>query len=698
MIDGPDAIAAPGLPSNGVTADFNHDGALDLATADYGGTVSVFFGRGDGSFSSSESYTTDLGELTSGWGPIVVADLDDNDEQDLVTARATGVSVLLGTRDGSFGAEVTYDVSFDAWGVAIGDWTGDQTADLVVVGTTDYDGYVSVLEGQGDGSFGSEEPLWNGTYTRAIAAADLDADDNLDLVVSGFQSVGVPGVIVLLGDGLGGYGNENSYETWGGGIDVTIADFTRDRVLDIVVESTCDDFGDPGLMGFLGNGDGTFEGDDAFHDTISCPHRTMAGDVNGDDVPDMVGDLHRVMLSDGNGGFLPQPEVSGASTLVGNLVGLGDFDGDGRLDAATASSGWLAVRTGRGDGSFRSPPVLELPAFAPSALVVADLDGNDKPDIVATASGTLDVLLGAGDRSFAAPVTYEAASHTGALYALDFNGDNTLDLATLDEDNIDDRGGISVRLATNPGEYAPAVRYSLPGSNITKLAAGDVNADGIVDFVVTNYYPALITVLIGEGDGTFVALPDQPAMDGPVAVALSDTNQDARLDLVLGNYVTRVLNVWFGQGDGTFAPGPDVSTDDISPMALEFGHLDGDNLPDLVVMSGEGEPLRVLLSNGDGSFRAAPNPNTVTSHARVVDFNQDGKNDVVCSTQALDPDGSPYLSVLFGNGDGSFACNRGLGIWGEAPVFDVADVDADGRVDVVTRTETDISVFPNLPR
>jgi hypothetical protein len=192
----------------------------------------------------------------------------------------------------------------------------------------------------------------------------------------------------------------------------------------------------------------------------------------------------------------------------------------------------------------------------------------------------------------------------------------------------------------------------------------DLNGDGKPDLVLANRVGNTMSVLLGNGDGSFQ--PQQTFQVGsyPFSVAVADVNGDGKRDLVVANYgifdhstgqVTG-SDVWvlLGQGDGTFAPqqafpaGP-------QPTSVVVADVNGDGIPDLVVAnagdSASSGCVSVLLGNGDGSFQNQQTfqVGSYPSSVAVADVNGDGKPDLVTVA------GSPgHVSVLLGNGDGSF--------------------------------------------
>ena len=245
--------------------------------------------------------------------------------------------------------------------------------------------------------------------------------------------------------------------------------------------------------------------------------------------------------------------------------------------------------------------------------------------------------------------------------AADFNGDGRLDLAGPGGT------GVRVQLANGEGTFAPAVSWPV-ASSAQDLAAGDFNGDGRVDLAVTINDPAIgLSLLLGNGDGTFqapVSFPNGSGFDSPTIVA-ADLNNDGRLDVVIGHQVAcftapcrvaRGITVMLGNGDGSFQPAREIDVG-TETARIAVGDFNRDGNRDLALASSQAR-LVLLRGVGDGSFVQQPTltlieGNTLGMDATdvdVADFNRDGIEDLVV---AVALNGS-RTAVLTGNGDGTF--------------------------------------------
>jgi hypothetical protein len=233
--------------------------------------------------------------------------------------------------------------------------------------------------------------------------------------------------------------------------------------------------------------------------------------------------------------------------------------------------------------------------------------------------------------------------------------------------------------------FLPAVSYDT-GRGPISVAVGDFNGDGRLDLVTANLMGHSVSVLLGNGDGTFQTAQTYPVGPSPSAVAVGDFDGDGHLDLAVIDSSLDRVSVLLGNGDGSFRDAGDYAVGRL-PFAVVVGDFNGDGRPDLAVVNYEGGPdgrgsLSVLLGNGDGTFQTAqsyaagPNPTSLA----VADLNGDGKPDLVVANW----DG---VRVLLGNGDGSFRAPVyyvvGFFPWSVA----VGDFKGDGKLDLVTANQ-----------
>jgi hypothetical protein len=258
----------------------------------------------------------------------------------------------------------------------------------------------------------------------------------------------------------------------------------------------------------------------------------------------------------------------------------------------------------------------------------------------------------------------------------DFNGDGKLDLAVPNSsDNT-----LTILLGNGDGTFASTLLSPYMGSLPISIAVGDFNRDGILDLAVANEASSDVTILLGNGDGTFAPATSFPSAGAkPYAIAVGDFNRDGKLDLAVANEAGNNLTISLGNGDGTFTPAAASPATGNGPMAVAVGDFNGDGKLDLAVANNAGGNLTILLGNGDGTFTAAASPATGNGPVAIAvgDFNGDGKLDLAVVNNGGN------VTILLGNGDGTFtptAASPATGSWPMAVA--VGDFNGDGKLDL----------------
>ncbi len=633
-----------GRPVALVAADLDADGRLDLAVANASGDdVVVLAGDGSGSFSLATTVVLAAGADASG---LVAADLNADGLLDLAVAdRGTGdVSVCLATAPGTFGVVTTYavGVGFDASAITALDCDRDGRLDLAVA--SEANGSVAILLGNGGGTFAAATAFTveAGAALSSVAAADLNADGDVDLAVTN-RTTGEASV--LLGDGNGAFAAAIDAAVGAEASAVAIGDFDRDGELDLAValEAT----GQVKLL--LGEGDGTFAPALTFGTGGSASAALAIGDLDANGSLDvavansasasvsiLLGASHAVALS-----FTAAPSLTLGATFDTRSVVTADFDGDGRLDvaAANAGDGSVSIALGNGTGTFGAATQVGVGLGAgPVALATADLDGDGTLDLV-VANGTANncaILLGSGTGTFALSGTIALAlgAQPSALVLGDFDEDGRVDVVVTNAL----LGNVSLALNAGGGTFAAAVSFALSlGFQGSAMATGDFDHDGHLDLAVTSAANGTVAILLGDGNGAFAAAAAVTVDAGSdlSGVAVADLNRDGDLDLAVGNATTGQVSVLLGTGTGTFGPAVDFGAG-ADASAIAVGDFNRDGRLDLAATLKASGRLRVLLGHGNGTFSAASDFTAGgggSAGLSTADLNGDGRLDVVVANR-----------------------------------------------------------------
>lgn len=675
FLDLPPIYATPGNAYAVVTADINGDSKLDLVTANDGATISVFLGNGDSTFGAHQDYP-----LASTSQALVIADFDGDGHPDVVTANSDGavLSILLGKGDGTFQDHVDFQQGRPAKSLVAADFNGDGKIDLAFNNSA-----ISILLGNGDGTFHPARSVSISGQTVGLAAGDLNRDSKADLVTANLFEV-----VVVLGNGDGTFQPERDFETGLGPVAVTLGDLNQDHILDVISGNTqcCGE----SVSVLLGNGDGTLQAHQEYF--LPSPTFLTTGDMNHDGKLDVVAvttyysDTVSVFFGNGDGTLQNRTDYAASTYPYG--IAVGDFNGDEKGDMAVSSGDGVAVLPQQGRNSFAVRADYATPDF-PNGMAVADFNRDGRPDLVtANYFYTASVLLQDANGAFRKRTDFDTSFGSTTVVTADFNGDGNPDFAVADGSNV------GIFLGKGDGTFQSKVDYPDGGSFLSPLVA-DFNNDGKLDLAT------LGAVLLGNGDGSF-GPPIHLSSNSASSIAAGDFDHDGKLDLVgpTSGHGYSLFNIMLGNGDGTFQSAIQVTIrrGAANAFAGDFNH-DGN----LDVAIGHGAlgfaGISILLGNDDGTFQAPGLFNDIGDGALVntADINGDGNLDLIVAAP-FSVDGE-RVTIMFGNGDGTF--QPGVNTEAASAPFTtaVADFNHDGAPDVAVSngspTDT-VSIFLNL--
>jgi len=348
--------------------------------------------------------------------------------------------------------------------IAMGDFDQDGKLDLAV-NVSGFD-TLAILTADGEGGFTLKGHVESDTLPKGLAAADIDADGHLDLISATQWGYSIH---LFCGDGLGGFVPANELNGDGEPTRVLAADFNNDGKLDLVTNAQ----EEGNVLIYFGDGHGAFGNSPTELEGLASNYTLGVADFNHDGSPDIAttdlksksagGSNVAVFLNNGTGAFTETPEFAvgpGASVLS-----VGDLNHDGNIDIVVGGPGsgtqtglFITTYLGDGTGSFTQKQIINLGAGAVDGeMALGDFNED----------GNVDVAF---------PVPY-SQGETPSSTVLVFFGDGA--------------GGLSAGPSITLG--------SAPDSAVT----ADFNQDGHLDLAVTNRNDDTLSILFGDGHGTF---------------------------------------------------------------------------------------------------------------------------------------------------------------------------------------------------
>ncbi|UCD39183.1 MAG: VCBS repeat-containing protein [Fidelibacterota bacterium] len=704
---------------------------------------------GSGNFLSRTDYQTGTP------GGIAAADINNDSNVDLVVVNASSntVTTLMGTGDGTFQSGTTLGLSGESWAISIADINDDGNQDLAVAILEI--GCIQVFLGVGNGTF--QPSMW---YMLAwnplcVHTSDLNGDGHIDIYVSQFDfEVSHPEgnvITIMLGNGDGTFQSEIHYPTGTRVEDVEAADVDGDGDLDLV--ATILNFA---VRTYLNNGDGAFQLLDRYT-AVPHPEDIAAADLDGDgDIDLAVADKYSgisVLLGNGDGTF--QPQIAYAIGDLPHSVDACDLDGDGDLDLAITNTGLncVSIVRGNGDGTFQSG--IDYPTgLTPWNFAAADLDGDGDIDLATAnhADGTISVLFNHpsdagialsdsihdfGSLKVGSSVqwSFEIYNHGGTdtLIISDILSSHSDFTLSVTYGEIAMLGTLGVTVTFSPVEaevyseiltiYSsdpddPEVQIALSGTGVPFVEARSpsphsvsVPTDSPVEVTFSNSMdPASLNAgtfwIHGNKGGTYagiLAYDDSSrtaslaphelfAFGEEMQVVLTEGILSAGGISLSGGH-SFVFTVTSGSGSLQYSPGPTLPTG-VYPFAIESGDLNGDGYPDLVVANSGDNTISIFVNDQEdgimnsGALPVGANPQGIA----LGDIDADGDMDIAVANNSANS-----ISLWLNDGDTAFSDGGILSTELGPRALALSDLNNDSWLDMVSTNliSNSLSIFYN---
>jgi hypothetical protein len=711
----PDGFA----PKSIASGDLNADGHTDLVVGNWfyaGAGISVLKGLGNGTYAQPVRYAVAFNRNVE---KVALADIDGDGDFDAIAAVAitfgteNSVAIWRNTGNGSFAAPQEFGTEARPSGLIVADFTGDQFPDVI---TANFESNsISVLRHNGlAGPFASFLPAVHFPATREaerLAAADLNGDGALDLVVGGMITFGTGVQKVLMNNGTGSFTAAAEYlPTPGnraGSPTTALVDLDNDGDADLigagVLTEGSSDYST--LVIRRNNGSGTFGAAEyyRFPNYVWLPSHFTVADLNGDGFRDIIAttpsgralDGYNVLLSNGSGGFHPFVFYHASQQTYGSVAVDVDHDGDFDVVAVAQSSAAVTVHKNRGNGTFAIPPQFPIGGFT-EAQEYADVDNDGDLDIV-TNGDIVRILKNSGDGTFAPFTTFFPPRNFADMKLRDLNGDGFPDLV-LGPDADFAPYHFGTALNNGDGTFAPGVVTFVNSCGEGSIEAADLDGDGDRDIVLTEEQGCIGStqqprIFIYRNDGNQNFVPMVPVFSPygfPVGIATQDVNRDGNVDLITSlGAVQHGVGVFPGNGNLTFGPPLVTST---RPSRFQVADVNRDGKLDVAMILPQPAfgtlSVGTALGNGDGTFQPVREQSgsssfetglLISSNIDVSDVDNDGDPDVIVTNRA-----SNDVSVFLANGDGALLPHHRYGAGYASRFSSVADFTGDGVPDLAT--------------
>ncbi len=391
--------------------------------------------------------------------------------------------------------------------------------------------------------------------------------------------------------------------------------------------------------------------------------------------------------------------INGATAIVGSPFHDDNGNSSGAAYLFDTTTGQQITKLLPNDGAADDRFGNSVAISGPTAIVGALLDDDN-----GSASGSAYLFDAvAGPIGFEEPQEFPAFGEATveAVGSFDATGNDTQDLCVVIPGSISQANG-NVQVFLNQGNDDKTGDWNgleagalIPVGNIpSDITAGFFNDDAFVDLAVSNAGDNQLSILLGDGNGSFIPGPPEDVGQAPSAVASADFNMDENTDLVVANALDDNVWVLFGDGIGGFTKGPMLPAGGTLPLDVDPGDIDNDKDVDIVginnTVMAKGGPLNgsvfVILNNGDGSFAPAVNypVGTDPRQLAIADIDGDTFGDVVVVNGA-----DATVSVLLNQGDGTFGPAIEIGVGTTPRSIDAVDLDGDGDPDLVIAADNE---------
>ncbi|MES2773872.1 MAG: FG-GAP-like repeat-containing protein [Bacteroidota bacterium] len=677
-------------PEHVAIADFNGDGKQDFVTANRNsGDVAIRLGNGLGGFTAGNNFT-----VGSSPRSITTGDFNGDGKQDIAVANygSNNVSVGLGNGFGGFTipTQATVTVGTNPAAISSGDFNGDGKVDLVTANAGS--NTVSVRLGDGTGNFFGNTDIMVAVNPISIAIGDFNGDLKPDIATANYNSNTAS---ILLGNGFGSFVLTTNIAIGGGPNSIATGDFNSDGIQDLAVTHSVSNGSQVAIR--FGNGMGSFTGDTFILNGVVGNSYVTVGDFNGDGKPDVAtanysGSTIYFAMGNGLGGFTGiTPYIS---SLYPTSVAAGDFNGDGRQDIVVTLKNANNV-----DVYLSGVNEINLQG---NATTIAD--GDDTP------SHTDHTDFGNVSTSFTRIFTIQNTGNKNLVV-------NDIKIAGADS-SMFSLAGIILPATLSAGTATTFSVKFIPASTGLKAATINILSDdcdeGVYNFAIQGTGLPIVPVLgayqdtaVKAGSNT-VIIPASLPVNSLAMSAMVSAGFKGNIIVDTATGVVRITNAYpagnytvtvkakngFSSATANFLltvktplcsqglfAGTNVVAAKSNPRAFAIGDFNKDGNQDMAIANSSSSNVSIRLGDGTGGFSGSTDIVVGGSPSSIVtgDFNSDGQQDFATANQV-----GNSVSVCLGNGAGVFSPATTTAVDNSPWTIVAADFNGDGKLDIVT--------------
>jgi hypothetical protein len=644
---------------------------------------------------------------------IAFADVDgDNDQDVLITGLSnSGPIAKLYTNDGNGGYSLVSGTPFDGVyysSIAFADVDGDNDQDVLITGYNNLNQIAKLYTNDGNGGFTLDIGTpFEGVSASSIAFADVDGDNDQDVLITGYNNLNQRIAKLYTNDGSGGYTlvSGTPFEGVSAG-SITFADVDGDNDQDVLITGASDSVPISKLYTNDGNGGYSLVSGTPF-DGVSYSSIAFA-DVDGDNDQDVLitgfnnfEGIAKLYTNDGNGGYTLVSGTPFDGVSLGSIA-FADVDGDNDLDVLITgydNYGRMAkLYTNEGNGGFSLVSGTPFDGVESSSIAFADVDGDNDQDVLITGYNNFGAIAklytndGNGGYTLVSGTPFEGVS-SGSIAFADVDGDNDQDVLITGSTN----SGAIAKLYTNDGNGGFSLVSGTPfdGVKFSSIAFADVDGDNDQDVLITgqNDLSQIIAKLFtNDGNGDFLLVSGTP-FDGVAnsSIAFADVDGDNDQDVLITGFTNsgqRISKLYTNDGNGGYSQVSGTPFDGVANSSIAFADIDGDNDQD-VLITGQNDLSQIIAdlytNDGNGGYSlvsGTPFDGVYQSSIAFADVDGDNDKDVLITGSN---NSSQRIAKLYNNdGNGVYSLVAGTpfdGVFLSSIAF--ADVDGDNDKDVL---------------